>query len=150
MDNRLDAKLLRAEHERNLYNTEKMIVYSGNTIAPQMSIHTPKPITMGSFGYYSYYSEIAKYDWNVGVAYAIMMAESGGNPEEINWKDNHRVCNGSFGLFQMACVHIGKYGLISENINTPEANVRAAYLLYKQRGWSPWGAYTNKSYLAFL
>ncbi len=105
---------------------------------------------MGSFGYYSYYNEIAKYDWNVSVAYAIMMAESNGNPEAVNWRDNHKVCKGSFGLFQMACSHIDSYGLTSDNIKDPETNIRAAYLLYKQRGWRPWGAYTNKSYLAFL
>ena len=101
-----------------------------------------------------YLSLFYKYEWDPRVAYAVMMAESGGDPNSLNpeWHYKNRVkhCQGSYGLMQMACSHIGNYGLTADNIRDPEANIHAAYLLWKERGWKPWGAYTNGSYKKFL
>ena len=85
--------------------------------------------------------------WNTNVAYAVMMAESHGNPNRINWKDYHRHgnCWGSFGLFQLACFR----GTQEELLN-PETNIQMAYELWKREGWRPWSAYTNNSYKKFL
>ncbi len=99
-----------------------------------------------------YMELLQQYNWDSNIAYAVMMAESGGNPDNINKEDYHRraKCWGSYGLFQMGCVHFGSYGLTSSNWNDPVVNVKAAYLLWKERGWTEWGAYKNKSYLKFL
>lgn len=85
---------------------------------------------------------VEKYDWDVRIAMAIMQAESSCNPNAANWNDNHGVCKGSFGLFQISC-HGGA-------IYDPAANVQVAWQKYQARGWQPWGAFTNGSYLKFL
>lgn len=92
---------------------------------------------------------IAQYDWDVRLATAIFKAESQLEPQAINREDNHKVCMGSFGITQIGCVHFGKYGIDWNNWDDPEVNVRAAYLLYKERGWKPWGAFTSKAYLRY-
>lgn len=78
---------------------------------------------------------VEKYNWNVNVAMKVMQAESSCNPEATNLKDNHGVCKGSFGLFQISC-HGGK-------IYDPASNVAAAYAKYAARGWQPWGVCTS-------
>jgi hypothetical protein len=135
------------EQESNIQeNMDSLIVVSGNSVTSASTpLVTPKQRVYGVYSGSSYYYLLTQYDWNINIAYAIMLAESGGNPNAENWKDNHRVCSGSFGLFQLACFR--------GNINTlkdPEINVKMAYELYKREGWRPWGAYTNRSYLKFL
>lgn len=85
-----------------------------------------------------YYYLVEQYEWNTDVAKAIIKEESKGNPDAYN-PEWHKTCQGSYGLMQMACVHIGKYGLTWENIEDPEINVEAAYQLWKEQGWNPWG-----------
>ena len=89
-------------------------------------------------------SLVNDYDWDKRVAYAICLGESSNDYTKINWKDNHKSCIGSFGLMQIACIH----GASPET--TPEQNMAMAYDIYKSSGWSPWGAYTNGSYLKYL
>lgn len=84
----------------------------------------------------SYRPLVAQYDWNVDVAMNVMRVESGCNPNAANLKDNHQVCIGSYGLFQISC-HGGK-------IFDPAANVAAAYSKYSARGWQPWSFTTCK------
>ena len=79
---------------------------------------------------------IAKYSWNVDVAMNVMRVESGCNPNAQNLNDNHGVCIGSFGLFQISC-HGGQ-------IFNPEANIAAAWAKYQARGWQPWSFTTCK------
>jgi hypothetical protein len=100
----------------------------------------------------SYMELIRQYEWDSNVAYAVMMAESSGIADKINPHDYHRRagCYGSYGLFQMGCIHFGHYGLTKDNWSDPETNVKAAYLLWKERWWNEWGAYRNKSYLKHL
>ncbi len=74
---------------------------------------------------------VAKYGWNVEVAMNVMRAESGCNPNAINKTDNHKVCRGSYGLFQISC-HSGV-------VYDPEENVKIAWAKYQARGWKPWG-----------
>jgi hypothetical protein len=72
------------------------------------------------------------------------MAESGGNPNAVNWTDGHNGCKGSFGLMQIACIHNA-----NEN-TTPEQNMAMAYKIYKQSGWKPWGGYSSGNYKRYL
>lgn len=78
---------------------------------------------------------VSKYAWNVDVAMSVMRAESGCNPSAANTRDNHGVCMGSFGLFQISC-HGGR-------IFDPAQNVAAAWGKYQARGWQPWGVCTS-------
>lgn len=82
-------------------------------------------------------------NWNQNVAYAVCMAESGGNTYAANYQDHHNGCTGSFGLFQIACIHAGASF-------DPATNVAAANRIYSSSGWGPWGAYTSGAYYKFL
>jgi hypothetical protein len=85
---------------------------------------------------------LSKYNWDVNVAMAIMKAESGCRYEAFN-PEWHRGCQGSLGLFQIACLHQG-------SSFDPETNIATAYRIYSGSGWRPWGAYTNGSYTRYL
>lgn len=85
------------------------------------------------------------YAWDTRTAYAICMAESGGNPKAYNLNDIHNGCIGSFGLMQIACVHTN--GVAEYN---PERNMAKAYEIYISSGWEPWGTYTSGLYLKYL
>lgn len=82
-------------------------------------------------------------NWDTSVAYAVCMAESGGNSNAANYNDNHGTCVGSFGLMQLACFWIS-------NPTDPTANMAKANEIYSRSGWSPWGAYTSGKYLKYL
>ena len=86
--------------------------------------------------------EIEKYDWDVSIAYSIMMAESGGNPDAINWSDSHKTCPGSFGLMQIACHHFDE----GEDRLDPVLNIQKAYELYlTERSWGHWAVCLSKN-----
>ena len=78
-------------------------------------------------------AEISKYDWSVQIAYAVAIEESRGGEKIVNWKDNHKVCIGSFGFFQLACLHGTKAELLDGR-----TNVKLAHALWKREGWFPW------------
>lgn len=82
-------------------------------------------------------------NWDTRVAYAVCMAESGGNTNAANYNDNHGKCIGSFGLMQLACFWI-------PNPTDPNANMAKANEIWSRSGWSPWGAYTSGKYLKYL
>ena len=73
---------------------------------------------------------LSEFDWNIDYAYKVMICESEGNPTKINWKDNHKVCKGSFGLFQLSCDKGTK-----EELLDPETNVKIAYEVWQKNGW---------------
>lgn len=83
----------------------------------------------------AYRGIVAQYSWNVNVAMAVMRAESSCNPQAHNTTDNHGVCMGSFGLFQISC-HSGA-------VYDPAQNIAIAYQKYSARGWQPWGVCTS-------
>lgn len=80
------------------------------------------------------------------------MAESGLNPKASNWQDSHRGCTGSFGIFQIGCVHESDL----DTLYNVEKNIRIARAIYDDakartgNGWAPWGAHSNGSYLAYM
>lgn len=88
------------------------------------------------------------------LAVAIAKAESGShlkatayNPE---WHDG---CQGSYGVFQMACVH----GSDPTKFYDPGYNIKRARELYDSLDkngnplhWKPWGGYSSGGYLKYL
>jgi hypothetical protein len=99
-------------------------------------------VTYNSVGCENYRHLVEQYDWDVRIALAVMKAESGCNPQAYN-PEAHRGCNGSLGLFQIACVH-------HDSTFDPAGNVASAYRIYSSGGWRPWGAFTNGSYTRYL
>lgn len=75
-------------------------------------------------------SLLESYPWDVQEAYKIAMCESRGNPAKINPNDNHRVCWGSYGVFQLSCDKGTK-----ETLLNPEKNIAMAYNIWKRNGW---------------
>jgi hypothetical protein len=79
-------------------------------------------------------------------ALAIAKAESNLNPYAVNRQDAHRGCMGSYGIFQIGCLHESDPHVLYD----VEYNIKRARQLYDERGWLPWGAFTDKSYLAYM
>jgi len=79
-------------------------------------------------------------------AVAIALAESGLNPKALNAGDSHKGCKGSYGIFQIGCLHEKDPRVLYD----VEYNIQRARELYEQEGWAPWGAYTDGSYKQYL
>lgn len=79
-------------------------------------------------------AEIKKYDWNTNVAVAVAREESHFDPKAYN-PEGHNGCNGSYGIFQISCVH----GYSEEEMYDWERNIEIAYKIWKREGWIPWG-----------
>lgn len=79
-------------------------------------------------------------------AVAIAKAESELNPNALN-PEAHKGCNGSYGIFQIACVHKKTNTSELKDIKT---NLKKAREIYLKEGWKPWGAYTDKRYKQYL
>lgn len=73
------------------------------------------------------------------------MAESNLNPDAYN-PEWHNGCQGSRGIFQIACLHTE----VPDQLFDVDYNLQKAREIYDREGLKPWGAYTNKSYLAYL
>jgi hypothetical protein len=81
------------------------------------------------------------------MAIAVALAESGLKPYAANWQDSHKGCDGSFGIFQIGCLHEDDHTKLYD----VEYNVKRAREIYDQAGsWQPWGAATNGSYRKYL
>lgn len=68
------------------------------------------------------------------------------NPEWHYNAQGEKVCQGSYGLMQIACVHV----LDPLKLYDPEYNLQIARQVYDNRGWLPWGAYTDGRYKQYL
>lgn len=112
-------------------------------IAPEEPEPSPIVAVASNNNCEQYRTLIEQYDWDSRLMMAIMQAESGCNPQAVNGSDNHGSCTGSFGLFQIGCIHAGKK-------LEPASNIAIAYRIYKSQGLGAWGAYTNNSYLKYL
>lgn len=92
---------------------------------------------------------MSQYNWDVNIAMAIMQAENHTcNPSAYNGVN----ANGSndAGLFQVNSIHVLS-GLIGDQERfNPEANIKAAYAIYRGSGWSAWATYNNGIYLEYL
>lgn len=88
------------------------------------------------------------YDWDYTTAYAICMAESGGKSQAYNPSNSDG--SNDAGLFQVNSIHVTS-GLIGDKQRfDAEANVKAAYAIYKGSGFSAWATYNNGLYQRFL
>ncbi len=92
---------------------------------------------MGATGCQQYKNLIEQYPWPQQTAMTICEMESGGVATASNWKDSHEGCNGSFGLFQIGCLH----GVDREDLYDPATNIKVAYQLWKENGFKPWSTY---------
>ncbi len=71
----------------------------------------------------------------------IAMAESGMDPNAYNpeWhydRNGNKVCQGSYGLYQIACVN---YRGDPRDLFDPHLNIKMAQIVYKQQGFKAWG-----------
>lgn len=106
-------------------------------------VEQPAPIQITSEEPVSDCTIVKNYAWDTRIAYAVCMAESGGNPRAANLNDKHNGCVGSYGLMQIACIHGGIF-------YDPKENMDKAYDIYLRSGWKPWGAFTSGAYQRFL
>lgn len=120
----LQAKLKRKEQER--------IAQAQQVTKPAVSVSRA-----GGGNCDAYRGLVAQYDWDVSTMMRIMTAESGCNPTNHNHADNHRSCLGSYGLFQIGCVHGYSVAYLSE----PANNIASAYKIYKSQGYTAWTTY---------
>jgi len=92
-------------------------------------------------------------------AVAVAISESGTllntgayNPEAHRNSRGEVICNGSFGVMQIGCVHHANYSELEDF----KFNLKVARRIYDDslkrtgNGWLPWGGYTNGSYKKFL
>lgn len=77
---------------------------------------------------------------------AIALAESGGDPNSRNDKDNGGK-QSSFGLWQIST---GTHAAPASNWNDPLTNAKLAVGKYKSQGLKAWGTYTSGAYKPFL
>lgn len=73
---------------------------------------------------------------NTDIAVEVAKAESGLNPTKYNpeWHYNlkgEKICQGSYGLFQIACIH---YSGDKKDLFDPKLNLQLALKIYKDRG----------------
>lgn len=95
-------------------------------------------------------SAVQAYDWDVQTAYAICMAESGGDPNKDNAGLN-RDGSVDYGLMQINSIHADMVGGDLGLLLNPETNIKIAYSLSKGgTDWTPWSAYNNGKYREFL
>lgn len=101
-----------------------------NVVSVARSEATPQPVSKDC-----YYDLLSQYDWDVATMQRIMRAESGCNPTNHNWSDNHGSCLGSYGLLQIGCIH----GKSVDYLSIPENNIQTAYIIYLRQGYGAWG-----------
>lgn len=128
----LQAKLKRQEDEK---------IAAERTRQASVAVSAGGATYAGSGNCESYRGLVSQYNWNVSVAMKVMQAESSCNASAHNTTDNHGVCMGSFGLFQISC-HSGA-------VYDPAENVAIAYAKYQARGWQPWGVCTSGKVACF-
>ena len=93
--------------------------------------------------------EIAKYSgWDIEIMTAIAIAENRTcDPlnHNLSNSENHGVCIGSYGVLQVGCLHYA-----NENRDDLAINVKIAYRVWQQQGYSAWTMYNNGIYKEFI
>ena len=79
---------------------------------------------------------IYNYDWDASKMIDILLCESSGNPNAYN-PEWHTGCRGSYGYFQVACVH-KQYVDSLEDLYDPVKNIEVAYQVWRDQGMSAW------------
>lgn len=90
---------------------------------------------------------------NLGIAVAVALAESGGNPSS----HNSTPPDDSYGLWQINMIGtLGPARRKTFNITSndrlfdPNVNAKAAHIIYTGSGWKAWTTYTSGKYKQFL
>lgn len=118
------------------------------TQAPERAQDVQQSKPQAAEGCEAYRPIVSKYEWNVDTAMAVMQAESRCDPRAYNGHMNSDGSNDA-GLFQINSIHVAGGLIDSEERFNPEANVRAAYAIYRGSGWRAWSAFNNGRYLEF-
>ena len=142
----LEAERQKLESEKNDLNAQLQAKLEQKSKLAQASAQVVNTVTNTQTASASSGNQctlVNNYSWDKRTAYAVCMAESGGNTNAANMNDNHGRCIGSFGLMQLACFWI-------PNPTDPNANMAKAYEIYTRSGWQPWGAYTSGKYQQYL
>jgi len=89
----------------------------------------------------------------VPIAYAIIMAESGGNPNA----HNSTPPDDSYGLAQinmygsLGPTRRKQFGITNNSeLYNPATNLRAMHMIYKSSGWGAWHTYNSGAYKKFM
>lgn len=97
----------------------------------------PEPITLKNEVEVLIRQKALESEINPDVFVAIARAESGLKEDAYN-PESHRGCNGSYSLFQVACIHYEQRGIYGEERFNPETNIQIAVELYQKHGYQPW------------
>ena len=74
---------------------------------------------------------ICSFDWPCAQALRVARCESTLNPRAYS--------RGNYGLMQINAVHSRRVGGNLEALYDPETNLRVAFQIWSEQGWSPWG-----------
>ena len=119
------------------------------SLVQQATVTTvPQPVPTPKQGCEAYRAEVAKYDWNITIAMAIMKAESGCRSNAVG--DNYPIRGlhaPSCGLMQIRSLQ-GRPSC--EQLKDPATNIAWAYKLYLGSGWYPWSVFKNGAYRNYM
>lgn len=85
--------------------------------------------------------EVSKYYWNVEVAMEVIWEESNFvatayNPEWHYDRNGNKICQGSYGAGQIACVH---YQENPERLKDLSFNIKMMWKVFQEQGATAWG-----------
>lgn len=81
------------------------------------------------------------------VAWAIMMAESNGNPNATDHNSNGTVDRG---IFQINSIHSAMVNGNLESLYDIQTNLMVARELFVKQGWKPWVTFNTGAYKRYL
>ena len=64
----------------------------------------------------------------------------------LSMSEDHRVCIGSYGVLQVGCLHYQD----GEDRDDLATNVRVAYRVWQQQGYTAWSCFNNREYKQWL
>jgi len=111
-------------------------------LAAQTVQQSSQAFSASSAGCGAYSALFEQYDWDVRVAEAICMAESGGHSNATNYNYDGSIDRG---LMQINSCHGN-----TDAWYDPATNIAEAFRLYQDSGWKPWTTYTSGAYLRYL
>jgi hypothetical protein len=133
------------------------IVLMSENAAADAPGHCCSATEKGSYGMKFSFDELVQLaqnagsDWDVNVAAAIALAESGGDPNAYNPETQAGTPEGegSYGLWQVYLHKHPEFATMDKF--DPQTNANEAYLVYTQAGgFSPWSTFKSGKYQEFL